>query len=71
MKKREDDEMGEFRFRADRFFSSQGAWYCNTREGPVLGPFPDRDAAQAGLSEFLRAQGVQPDDAWGRTGAAY
>lgn len=71
MNKRSSDDNGEFRFRAERFFLSQGAWYCNTREGTVLGPFKDRDAAQAALIDYLMAQGIRPDDAWHKLGATY
>jgi len=71
MDRRSYDADGGFRFRAERFFSAQGAWYCNTREGVVLGPFPDRQRAESGLSNYLRQQGIRPSDIWEKPGAAY
>jgi hypothetical protein len=53
MNKRSSDATSTLRFRADRFFSAQGAWYCDTREGISLGPFVDRQAANSGLRDYL------------------
>jgi hypothetical protein len=53
MTRRSTDVSGDFRFRAKRFFNEQGAWYCNTREGIVLGPFVDRQSADFALVKYL------------------
>jgi hypothetical protein len=67
---RHTDTTTKTRFRSDRFFSSQGEWYCTTREGVVIGPCASRDLAQAALLEHLRSIGVRPNDIWSKPGAA-
>jgi hypothetical protein len=69
MDRRISDVSGDFPFRADRFFAEQGSWFCDTREGVVLGPFVDRQAADSALSTYLvdlRKDG----DIWDRSGQA-
>jgi hypothetical protein len=68
MTRRSTDVSGDFRFRADRFFTEQGAWYCNTREGTFLGPYVDREAADSALSDYLHELELQEQDVWERRG---
>ncbi len=69
---RKSDTESRTRFRSDRFFRSQGQWYCNVRDGQApLGPFADHAAAEAALYRYLVEQGVSiADDPWGRPGAS-
>lgn len=64
MQSRSTDPSTQVRFRSDRFFVSQGEWYFNTREKTVEGPYPTREAAQAGLRDYLLRIGVRPPDVW-------
>ena len=41
-------------FRSTRTFHANGAWYFSTRSGDDIGPFPDRQEADASLLEYLR-----------------
>jgi hypothetical protein len=70
---RKTDAETRTRFRSDRFFVSQGQWFCNTRDEPApLGPFTDRARAEAALYRFLVDQGIDlADDPWGRPGATH
>jgi hypothetical protein len=61
---RKSDDTSKTRFRSDRFFNSQGEWYCATREGTTLGPFGSRDQAQSALIDYLLSLGIRPDDVW-------
>ena len=66
---RKTDTDGKTRFRSERFFLSQGQWYCTTREGKMLGPYPSRDGAVAALREYLIELGIRPsDNVWDRPG---
>ena len=69
---RKTDGESKTRFRSERFFMSQGQWYCNVRENVApLGPFPDKATAQRALRDYLLANGIDPeDDPWSRTGAS-
>jgi Domain of unknown function (DUF6316) len=67
---RKSDDQTKTRFRSERFFLSQGQWFCTTREGPILGPFPSRDAAVAALYRYLIDLGVQPEGVWERPGTS-
>jgi hypothetical protein len=67
---RKDDSASKRYFQSDRFFSSNGQWYFTTRENTTAGPFPSRDAAEAGLVEYLReTAGILGRDAWSVPGA--
>jgi Domain of unknown function (DUF6316) len=37
----------------DRCFMANGAWYFATREQIDVGPFPSREAAEAGVTRLL------------------
>ena len=68
---RKDDADQKTRFRSDRMFQSQGQWYCNTREGPALGPFLSREAAFPALRQYLLEQGIRlTGDVWDSPGAS-
>jgi hypothetical protein len=68
---RKTDTEERTRFRSERFFLSQDQWYCSTREGTILGPFPRRDVAVDALRDYLLAMGIRPDgDVWDRPGAS-
>lgn len=41
-------------FRSDRFFSGNGQWFFETREGMNYGPFATREEAEEELEKFLR-----------------
>lgn len=41
-------------FRSDRFFSGNGQWYFETREGVNHGPFDTREEAEQQLEKFLQ-----------------
>ncbi len=48
-------------FRSDRVYSMSGQWYFTTREKEEIGPFPNRQAAQAEVERFLhcmREEGI-------------
>jgi hypothetical protein len=66
---RQTDTTAKTRFRSERFFTSQGQWFCNTREGRILGPFPNREEAQSALLDYLLELGIRPQDAWSAPGA--
>jgi len=65
---RKTDDQAKTRFRSERFFLSQGQWFCSTREGPILGPFPNRDAAVSALQRYLIELGIRPEGIWDRPG---
>jgi len=65
---RSTDATPQTRFRSERFFSSQGQWFFNTREGTIEGPFASREAAQTALTEYLLSLGIKPDDVWALAG---
>jgi len=67
---RKGDEQPGIRFRSERFFLSQGQWFCTTREGPILGPFASRDAAVSALERYLIELGIRPDGIWDRPGVS-
>ncbi len=68
---RKDDTDQRTRFRSARMFQSQGQWYCNTREGRVLGPFLGREAIFPALRQYLLEQGIRlADDIWDVPGAS-
>jgi hypothetical protein len=64
MNRRSTDQSGSFPFRAERFFTEQGAWYCSTREGTLLGPFVDRKTADSALTDYLLDLRIQMQDVW-------
>jgi hypothetical protein len=49
-----DGETTKNWFRASRFYSAQGAWYCVTRECGNLGPCDSRADAEVELMMFMR-----------------
>lgn len=65
---RSTDTKPQTRFRSERFFSSQGQWFFNTREGSIEGPFASREAAQDALTEYLLSVGIKPSDVWSLAG---
>lgn len=52
--KKRRGESAPYPFRSTRIFNANGAWYFSTREGEDVGPFPDRQEAEASLLEYLR-----------------
>jgi hypothetical protein len=40
-------------FRSQRFFSENGQWYFDTREGRQVGPYPELDDVKKALAVFL------------------
>lgn len=65
MNRTTDDREKTF-FRSERFFLSQEQWFCTTREGTILGPYPQRSDAVAGLRKYLTELGVRVDEGvWG------
>ena len=57
----EPNRSGESRnipFRTNRYFSTNGAWYFMTREGVEMGPFIDKDDAEAELMMFIREKSM-------------
>jgi len=68
---RKDDPDQRTRFRSERLFQSQGEWFCNTREGSVLGPFGRREGAYTALRQHLLDQGIRmSSDVWDQPGAS-
>lgn len=68
---RDTDVQSKVFFRSERFFLSQGQWYCTTREGPILGPFAERGDAVAALREYLLSLGVRIESGiWDRPGTS-
>jgi hypothetical protein len=65
---RHTDEKPTTRFRSDRFFTSQGQWFFNTREGTTEGPFASRTDAESALVGYLLEQGIKTADVWYRAG---
>ena len=59
------DETPRFRFRSDRTFHSNGAWYFATREAIAVGPYSSRADAEAAASELV-VQLAQADHAGAR-----
>lgn len=53
-KQRKDDPKNAPPFRAPRIHNINGQWYFLTREGQNIGPFSTKEAAEAGLAEFLK-----------------
>lgn len=46
-------EQTELPNRSTRFFSADGYWYYNTREGVAIGPFDSLSEAETGVSDFI------------------
>lgn len=46
-------ERGSVPQRKERFFSTSGAWFFQTREGAPMGPFDNRREAEQGLHDFI------------------
>lgn len=44
--------------RSKRYFTVEAAWYFNTREDIVQGPFKNLGAAKEGLKTYLRRCGI-------------
>lgn len=40
-------------YRNDRFYCDNDEWYFAIRRGPDQGPYPSKEAAQAGLRMFI------------------
>ncbi|MFT6420800.1 MAG: hypothetical protein ACJA0O_001332 [Porticoccus sp.] len=53
-KQRKDDSKEAPPFRTHRIHAINGEWYFLTRAGQNIGPFSTKDAAEAGLAEFLK-----------------
>ena len=53
--KRKDDVSDRVYFRSERLFQQGGAWYFNTREGKVAGPFVSRGICNAHLEAYVSA----------------
>ena len=47
------DETPRYRFRSDRTFHSNGAWYFATREAIAVGPYSSRADAEAAAGELV------------------
>ncbi len=57
----EPNRSGESRnipFRTNRYFCTNGAWHFMTREGIEMGPFIDKDDAEAELMMFIREKSM-------------
>jgi len=39
--------------RSPRVYEENGEWYFRTREGKAMGPYPNRYAAEQGLTDFI------------------
>lgn len=52
--KRKTDRESRTWFRSDRFFLDQGAWYFQTREGTIEGPFDCRNSANRYLDNYIK-----------------
>jgi hypothetical protein len=48
-------------FRSERFFAIGSDWYFSTREGLDLGPYTDRQEAEAALLFFIREKRMEPN----------
>jgi hypothetical protein len=46
-------EIPRYRFRSDRTFHSNGAWYFATREAIAVGPYSSRADAEAAAGELV------------------
>lgn len=53
-KQRKDDPKEAPHFRTHRIHAINSDWYFLTREGQNIGPFSTKEAAEAGLAEFLK-----------------
>tara|TARA_R110001592_G_scaffold353034_1_gene651606 strand:- start:191 stop:385 length:195 start_codon:yes stop_codon:yes gene_type:complete len=53
-KQRKDDSKEAPPFRTHRIHAINGEWYFLTRAGQNIGPFSTKEAAEAGLAEFLK-----------------
>ena len=51
---RKTDEAGKARFRTNRMFEENDAWYFYTREGDAVGPFVDELEATTQLEVYIR-----------------
>ena len=51
--RRQDDDNAATRFRSDRLFEDDGAWYFFTREGSIEGPFRDQGEAGSRLDTYI------------------
>ena len=69
---RDSDPKDKNFFRSERFFLSQGQWYCTTREGKILGPFPQRTDAVWALRDYLLSLGIRVETGvWDRVGVSH
>lgn len=50
---RKDENANHMKFRSDRLFSSDSAWYFSTREGENFGPFINKKEAQNAITDFI------------------
>ena len=48
-----DENANHMKFRSDRLFSSDSAWYFSTREGENFGPFINKKEAQNAITDFI------------------
>ena len=55
-------ETGAIPFRTGRIFSVNDAWFFAVREGADLGPYPNKQEAEAALIEFLRQRATSDQD---------
>jgi hypothetical protein len=56
-------ETPRYRFRSDRTFHSNGAWYFATRESIAVGPYVSRAEAEAAVRELVARLANAHDDA--------
>jgi len=47
----EDEQV---RFRAKRIFNVEGSYYFHTREGNVVGPYPNESRADSGVRLYIQ-----------------
>lgn len=51
-------------FVSDSAADRRGGWFAQLREGTALGPFLDRQAAKAGLDDYLYGARVNRVEVW-------
>ena len=71
MNRQDDSDQKRTRFQSERLFRSQGEWFCNTREGKVLGPFARSEDAVTAVREYLLELGIRVTrDVWDQPGTS-
>ena len=53
MSRHREGEFGAVPFRSGRFFYIDSKWYFSCREGREVGPFPNKQAAEMALAEYI------------------